>query len=251
MLLLILCILVLGYYHVEKIPTEKAKLKRGNNWEAYVILAKHGIAHLLSGFYYLMVLVCFFVVLCLVVWWLLSKISIIPPINIFIHFLLLIAEKPFTHWVLFALTVLVAMVSSSYMVDKFNLNNLSKLKNQDGFLNIVLEAMENGKPVKVSLKSKKIYVGAVYHEQFEQLDLDNLVIVPYLSGYRDKDTLKIIFDCNYTEVYGKYGVQEITSNPNSYHLSDFRLNIKVSEIESISLFHQEMFDDFQKNKENS
>lgn len=253
-IILVLCILVLGYYHIERVPLEKAKLKRGNNWEAYVILAKHGLFYLILGLYAFLSL---FILLLFIIFLGSSIIQLLGfdvSIRKSIGFFLRAIDNPvLMPWVLLSLSMFGGIISSKHFVETYHLNKLSSLKNQDGFLNIVLEAMEKSIPIKVSLKSKKVYVGAVYNEQFEQMDFDNLVIVPYLSGYRNKDTLKITFDCNYSDIYNKYGLsglQEIDEIQSDYQFSDFRLNIRVNEIESISLFYQEIFDDFlQKDKE--
>ena len=105
--------------------------------------------------------------------------------------------------------------------------------------------------VKISLKSRKVYVGIIQSEQFERVDLDNVVIIPFLSGYRDKDTLRIEFDCNYVAVYEKHVIYDnefwlddnnlpilILASDTMPRFKDFRLVIRLDEIESIFLFYQ-------------
>ena len=101
--------------------------------------------------------------------------------------------------------------------------------------------------MRLSLKSRKIYVGLIQSEQFERLDLENIVILPFLSGFRDKDSLSITFNHNYTDVYFKNQLIPTDSQLDEQcakKLDAFRVVIRVEEIESISLFDDRYFDDF-------
>lgn len=107
--------------------------------------------------------------------------------------------------------------------------------------------MEEQTPVKISLKSKKVYVGIVYREQFEQLNFDNLAIIPMISSYRDKDTPIVTFDCNYSEVYKKHQIIDKLKDFSELEkicLSDFLISIRSAEIKTISFFNIDMFDEF-------
>ena len=106
------------------------------------------------------------------------------------------------------------------------------------------------KPLRLSLKSRKVYVGLVMEEQFESGDLDYVLIIPLVSGYRDKDTLDIFFDCNYVSVYEKHGLvsEDELSEEKLLKLNDFRLAIKASEIESVAFFEFSVLNEFERYK---
>ena len=133
-----------------------------------------------------------------------------------------------------------------------------EIRKQDAILNIIIDAAEQLHPVKISLKSRKVYIGLIQAEQFERPDLDDVTTIPFYSGHRDKDTLNIIFDSNYIKAYEKhYG--EIFSNDSTNSLSpkdmqkleEFRIVIRLSEIESISFFDLAYyFDDFAERPQN-
>ncbi len=66
--------------------------------------------------------------------------------------------------------------------------------------NIFFESLIKKKPVLISLKSRKAYVGIVIStgEPNESNGLNQeIVILPIMSGYRDKDTLSVIFTNDY------------------------------------------------------
>lgn len=66
--------------------------------------------------------------------------------------------------------------------------------------NIFFESLINKKPVLISLSSRKAYVGIVIEtgEPNESNGLNQeIVILPIMSGYRDKDTLSVVFTNDY------------------------------------------------------
>lgn len=237
-----LVLIAFGYHYASTNPTQKAMLKRSAGWETYGILLKHGFYF---GF-----------------WGFLVAISIILLVSFLIALIVAIGEGTFVeafkslmsllfdtyfgikHFIIVCTTLLFSYFICVGSITNSS-KNLNELKQLDSFLDVLLTAMEQQTAVKISLKSRKVYIGAVYQEQFEQLNFDNIVIIPYLSGYRDKDTLKLKLHCNYMEIYSEYDIQELTDESATWSLSDFRLTIKASEVESISLFYESMFRDFQ------
>lgn len=125
-------------------------------------------------------------------------------------------------------------------------NWTSQLRSLDAILDIIIYASSEIKPVKISLKSRKVYVGVIVSEQFEHIDADNIVIIPYLSGHREKDTLVVNFDHNYLEVYKKNNNnhQPETDNTFAVDMKEFKCVIRLNEVESISLFDFKYYQDF-------
>lgn len=281
--ILIVCILVAGYYYLEKTPTEKIKFKRSNNWEAYVILVKHGLFYMMFG-------VLLTLILLMLVGILLLKSDKFSIDFLFSYMQLIYSKTSLGFWqvaggilstcaFVFSLIYLVVreqwfnflLILKSWLNNVWASNNdlslnedggmsqslpkekrrlLKQLKNQDGLLWIALESMEKSTTVKISLKSKKIYVGLVHGEQFERMDFDNLIILPYLSGYRDKDTLRFVVNVNYADFYKQHGVFDSDKWYENEAVTNFQLGIRVGEIESISFFDVATFNKMKENQEN-
>ncbi|HDR1190876.1 TPA: hypothetical protein QB286_002139 [Pasteurella multocida] len=246
-LVFILFILVVGYYYATNYLPAKVVLKRSNGWEAYVNLGKHGLNFLLRGAF-----ATFFIAVAL---YLLSL-----ALNIFKYIGFWEYEPWKLHeylnyevfsidtfsikvYMLFLLVFSIAICKEEIKKRQREGKDFEELKETSSMLNLILEAAETQTPLKVSLKSKKVYVGIVDSEQFEHADLDNITIIPYLSGYRHKDNLNIIFDCNYATVYEKHKIGITAEGPHT--LRHFRILIRVAEIESISLFNLEYYEDFE------
>lgn len=233
----ILMILVLGYYYVSNYLPAKVELKRSNGWEAYVNLGKHGLIFLLQG---LVISVFFFIAL-----WLVEKLFYIvcsffswTSVDLTTWFFKpIVADFYAGYMIIFAISFSLCKEKISEK-NKDRVKVLDELSNTDSILNLVIEAASTLSLVKISLKSKKVYIGLIDSEQFEYADLDNIVIIPYLSGYREKDSLSIKFDCNYAVVYDK---KKLTSED----IRLFRMVIRTSEIESISLFNNNYYEDFE------
>ncbi|OAT41384.1 hypothetical protein M988_2009 [Hafnia paralvei ATCC 29927] len=113
--------------------------------------------------------------------------------------------------------------------------------------NVLLESLDSNHRllVSISLKSRKVYVGMVHEARLEEHDTDTVVIIPLLSGYRDKDTLSFREEVNYADHYEECGIT-FTSEPLS--LSQYRHVIPRDQIESISLFNSDMYTKFKEKK---
>ncbi|WP_071058147.1 hypothetical protein [Pelistega sp. MC2] len=233
----ILMILVLGYYYVSNYLPAKVELKRSNGWEAYVNLGKHGLIFLLQGF---VISAFFFIAL-----WLIEKLFYILG-SLFSWNSIDLTTWFFKPIVADFCAGYMCILAISFILCKGKVNEKNKdrgkilheLRGADSILNLVIEAASVLSLVKISLKSKKVYIGLIDSEQFEYADLDNIVIIPYLSGYREKDSLSIKFDCNYAVVYDK---KKLTSED----IRSFRMVIRTPEIESISLFNDDYYEDFE------
>lgn len=120
-----------------------------------------------------------------------------------------------------------------------------EIARQSAVESIILESFEKGLLLLVTLKSRKVYVGMVDEARFNQLDSSTLVIIPFMSGYRDKDTLKFCVEHNYSDYYSTHGIN-LTSEPLS--VSHFRHVLPFEQIESFSLFNVETFNCFQQDE---
>lgn len=244
-------ILVVGYHYARSLPSEKVNLKRSAGWETYVYLGFHGLRFLVMALVIAIILwMVVFLVLNFVDWffnlsvriWLQRQVTCILFDDIQVYHVLV--------------AVFAWALCQSEIKDKVEQGNtliVENIRNYDGLLRLVIEAASTQKPLRLSLKSRKVYVGLVMEEQFESGDLDYVLIVPLVSGYRDKDTLDIFFDCSYVSVYEKHGlfVGDELSEKELLKLDDFRLAIKVSEIESVSFFEFGVIHEFERYKKPS
>ncbi|MNG30842.1 hypothetical protein D3C84_1165370 [compost metagenome] len=71
-----------------------------------------------------------------------------------------------------------------------------------------------------------------------------------MSGYRNKDELTLHLTANYYEHYAKRGLLSgIPMGPNALSTNSFRVVIPAKEIESMSLFDRETYNDFKAQEE--
>jgi hypothetical protein len=248
-----LLVLVVGYHYAHSLPSEKVNLKRSAGWETYVYLGFHGLRFLISALLIALVL------------WLPSCLAFgfldwISGWHTRAFFQKLVTYTLFDNIQLYHIIVALFAwgICQSEIGKKIGQGNklvFENIKNYDGLLRLVIEAAAGQKPLRLSLKSRKVYVGLVTEEQFEAGDLDYVLIIPLLSGYRDKDKLDIFFDCSYISVYEKYGLllpdgSEL-SEDSLLKIDDFRLAVKVGEIESASFFEFDVFGEFERYKKPS
>ncbi|HFZ1853087.1 TPA: hypothetical protein ACKQD1_005073 [Serratia marcescens] len=121
---------------------------------------------------------------------------------------------------------------------------------------LAIEASATLAPVIFTLKSKKFYVGWVIRPPLEHGKIEHMAFIPLLSGYRDKDTLKIIVTTNYDTHYESIGllgnITDVEGPPriNSHlTLNDFRVVCPVSEIENLSFFDFQTYNQFKMQEE--
>lgn len=234
--LLLLWILILGYIYAQEVQYEKFRLKHSNGWEAYVYLGKNGLAFLsLSTLFVATILLLLFIIeYCL------SFFDRTLYLDIAYRGLNFSQINSTAIFIIIAIVLISVRVSYTMaLIDIRSSEFLDNLKQEHGILNIVARSITENKTVKISLKSRKVYVGFVKSENLDGVSLDNIVILPILSGYRDKDNLRVSFDCNYLSVYEK---------SDSADIDDFRLVIKMDEVESISLFDSKYYKEFEFNE---
>lgn len=232
----------MGYIQSTATPFGRATLRRCQGWESYAHLAKNGIGLLLYGVLLTLMLAALMYGLAtlayIVVWLASAEVSPYELVYDLFSFSLFRGIKVYE--------ALIVLFSFFYYLGQLKNEKTSEswkesFKNQDALLNVVLEAAESQRPLRISLKSRKVYIGIVESEQFERADLDNLAIIPYLSGHRDKDTLEMRIDHSYYSVYMKNNILE---DDNFSMLSQFRVVIRLSEVESLSLFDISYYGDF-------
>jgi hypothetical protein len=90
------------------------------------------------------------------------------------------------------------------------------------------------KPVSVALDNGKVYIGLVAAAPNLEPHDTFLAITPFYSGYRDRETLRLMLTVDYLSVYDKQDL-----NP-----EDFRVVVPVSSIRMASFFDQTVYPAF-------
>lgn len=106
---------------------------------------------------------------------------------------------------------------------------------------MVQEAFEKSVMIEVTLNSGKVYIGSPLSEiPFES---EYLRMIPYFSGYREKETKKLIVSNAYAEE-----IESILNGDAQKSLQKFRVIILTNEIVSARLFYPEIFQKLSDNK---
>ncbi len=127
--------------------------------------------------------------------------------------------------------------------------DLEELKKLNALLQFAVNALKQGRLVKISLKSRKVYMGIIAGEHFEHNDLEHITLIPYFSGHRDKDTLRLQLSRSYLDSYRQLDlIPRPEDSPEQRQqrleeLNHFRLLIRLGEVESLSFFHEALLAD--------
>lgn len=139
----------------------------------------------------------------------------------------------------FIITLLALLANLSPKQGKLSDEERIKLRNIDAISELAISAFERNMPLRVNLKSGKVYIGMIVEEQFERLDIDHLMIIPYMSGFRTKENGQMTLDCSYIELYRKQQIEQDMKK-----LLDFRMVIRLNEVETLSLFDFSLISQF-------
>lgn len=108
-----------------------------------------------------------------------------------------------------------------------------RLAQASGIEQLLYQCMEQGELAQVTLRSGRIYVGMIHTATLEYEKTANIVLIPMLSGYRDRQTMNFRIENNYSKWYDGHDIT-LDSEPRS--AMDFRKVIMLNQIESLALF---------------
>lgn len=247
----ILVIAITGFLYANLSLTTRYKFKRSVDWSAYLYVAGWGV--------------CFF----FIAWCIISLLSSLGWLREAYNWLSMrinfdrvvmtsnnLEEKKN---LLKLVAICVLSIKLAFLVGIGNkiyykiyadgkLKSLSKLISNNPFESLVLESHIRSFPVLVTLSSNKVYVGIIASVPLlEDGQLEYISLLPLLSGYRESDTLGVIFTTNYYNHYNEF----LSDNEESLSLDDFNITFPISEILSISLFDMETYNKFQSKKSHS
>lgn len=252
--LLLSAILVSGYIFTVTSVSSRYKFKRSDGWGAYFYVATWG-----TGF-------------CILSWMICSIMGFVGLIDFLAQLaginkdnakmlIPLSADSVATGkslkiamWIVG--TVVLATVCGLlnkvwYACGDHKFKALAKAAKNHPLETLAIEASATLAPVIFTLKSKKFYVGWVIRPPLEHGKLEHMAFIPLLSGYRDKDTLKIVVTTNYDTHYESIGlfsdvlgVEGPPKTDSKLTFNDFRVVCPVSEIENLSFFDFQTYNQF-------
>lgn len=235
--------LVAGYIFSHQHLSSRYKLSRTDGWHSYFYVAYRGVIFSLVS-----------AALCITIDYFdcISKLlsqydaSLSELNKLFLN----TQEIKISAWA--GLTLLLAQISGwisrfyYYKLPARKERRLQKIVSENHLENFVLEASYTQFPIIVTLASRKTYVGLCFGDELTNSEVESVAILPYLSGYRNKDDLTFEDTTNYWNHYQNEGIFDSTHE--HLTLNDFRVILPRSEIESYAFFDIDTYIKFKENE---
>ncbi|PHS84666.1 hypothetical protein AAW03_15855 [Aeromonas dhakensis] len=248
---LLFVVLTIGFIYTSRDLEARYKQKKSTNWESYSHMALWGFVFwglggvIVSIFWLLLAIVsyiitfigCFFSETFIVEWhskfhdWTMVETSVPLCISLIMG-------------AVFAWGVTEDRARKTKEDPQARLNVIQKIAASDNIQLLLIESSRKQLRVMLTLKSRKVYIGFIKqfaHEQVVPGDED-IVVIPLISGYRDKDSLTFHESHSYVTFYDENGIGPDTQ---PLSLDDFRVVIPREQIESVSLFDAKTYVAFQ------
>ncbi|MGY0155901.1 hypothetical protein ACVQK1_01640 [Edwardsiella tarda] len=237
--LTIMVVLVCGFWYTENHYQSRIYHARTNGWTSYFYVAMHGCRFVIQG----IVITAVFYLFLLIISLLLSIPHLFSPEHGVRDLYSWITDKTLLSYpVFFTISMVLAcfLAYSAGFAAQKAMKDASvrqaayrEMAAQDGVESLLVQAIDEDMLIFVTLKSRKVYIGYVSAPRIEHSHTQHLAIIPYISGYRDKDTLHYYEQHRYYELYLSKG---ITANSPGLNLQHFRHVIPMDQVEAISLF---------------
>jgi hypothetical protein len=248
----LMIILISGYFFIDSHLKFKYNFSKSKGWETYFQVALFGFGFFLLSAIILAIISIIIISACIaytyyqykeveIVFYLASKLLHLQILGLSFPLLLILAGT-------MIISIIFSIITdSSLKKPEIRKQMFKSIADCNSIENILYESIESKSSllVSISMKSRKVYVGMVQEARIDNMDKDNIVIIPILSGYRDKDTLSFIEDVNYAKHFSD---EKITFDSKPLSLNQYRHVIPTEQIESISLFNSENYNKFKKNK---
>lgn len=113
----------------------------------------------------------------------------------------------------------------------------------------LIDAQLRDKMISITLKNRKVYVGLVVESEFSREKGNEedyyLKILPTLSGYRDPNSLKVVFTTRYSDKWTNKDLLKRTK----LKVSDFEILISGTEVMTISKFDYTVYQNFDEQRD--
>lgn len=117
----------------------------------------------------------------------------------------------------------------------------------DPFVLLMERAMDQTKPVSLTLKGGKVYVGFVTYTAFTAhpaFPIRSIKILPFVSGYRHDETKRVRFTTDYSAITERIRRQSDAELENTFTglvVEDFEITVPIDEIVSANLFNARVY----------
>ena len=120
------------------------------------------------------------------------------------------------------------------------------LEQSGDFLEMLLvRAVRRVKPVSVTLKSGKVYIGYVMGNLDPGFSRQYLSLLPLHSGFRSASDHRLTLVTSYSRVYKQIDQLHASSEPElDQYIRDFVIVLPVAEMQSVNIFDEEAFEMF-------
>ncbi len=239
--LVIMVVLVCGFWYTENHYQSRIRHARTNGWTSYFYVAMHGCKFVIQGFG----LVLFLYLLLLAVSLLISIPHLFSASYQMKDLYSWLTDKTILSYPVF---FVLSMAAASFMAYVAGDVARKAIKNEevrqaayremaamDGVESLLVQAIDEDMLIFVTLKSRKVYIGYVAAPRIEHSHTQHLAIIPYISGYRDKDTLRYHEQHRYYELYLEKGIAA-NQHDRGLNLQHFRHVIPMDQVEAVSLF---------------
>ncbi|MFK8260340.1 hypothetical protein ACFL9S_21450 [Erwinia sp. AnSW2-5] len=244
--LIIMVVLVCGFWYTQNHYQSRIKLARSDGWNAYFYVAMHGCKFAIQGFAVIFILFLILLILSAII----NLLGFIWP-NIHANLYSWMTDiKIMSYPIFFILSLMMAVLLAlgqgnsarrSLEDEDVRQKAYREMAAQDGIEALLVQAIDEGKLIFVTLKSRKVYIGYVTAPRMEHHETQHLAIIPYISGYRNKDTLRYHEQHRYYDLYLK---KDITGDSEPLNFNHFRHVIPMEQIEAVSLFDTETYKSF-------
>lgn len=250
--LVIMVVLVCGYWYTENHYQSRIRHARTIGWTSYFSVAMHGCKFVIQGG----VLTAFLYLALLALSLVISVPRLFSSTYAMKDLYSWLTDKTFLSFPLFFSFSMAAACFFAYAAGdtaRKAMENESirqaayrEMAALDGVEALLVQAIDEDMLIFVTLKSRKVYIGYVAAPRIEHSHTQHLAIIPYISGYRDKDTLRYHEQHRYYELYLE---QDITADATNgkLNLQHFRHVIPMDQVEAVSLFDvatYHSFDDY-------
>jgi uncharacterized membrane protein YdcZ (DUF606 family) len=126
----------------------------------------------------------------------------------------------------------------NWRVEEVGAKDLAVEQAGDNLLALTIDAMDKGEAIMLTLDNRKVYVGYVWESPNLRLGMNHVLLLPAISGYRDRKTLEVEFTTNYIRLWAPESEQSKPAVP----ASEFVAVIPVNTIKSASVFDMTIYD---------
>ena len=207
-------LMVCGYWYTSRDMSSRLKIKRSFGWDVYFLIALYGCIFVVQG-----------VIATGLVWLILLAASAINNNLALSADLHARWHVDFMTWSFLGIQAPVVIMLAFAVLFCVYRSNSGSARLTAGSRKELYQ--------RLTLKSRRIYIGMIHAATFEYPSTANIVLIPMLSGYRDSRTLNLAVEHNYSRWYHQHDISFV-STPKS--ALEFRKVLMVDQIESLSLF---------------